>query len=92
MTFFAYTVTKPLTWFGQRSRWIFWIIAICYAVLITMLNVIVVGYERTQVQLPNTTPSQWYEYLPIAKWLPQSRICSPVELISTSGKDAPKFI
>jgi hypothetical protein len=88
MSFLEYPLTRPLTWLGRWGSWAFWIIGFLFVFLITLLNVITVGYEPVQVVVPSNDvpPKLWYEALPgIGNWLPASLTCSPTELTYNQG-------
>jgi hypothetical protein len=86
MSVFRYSVTRPI---GVPSwgHWLFWIVATTFVVVITLLNIISVGYEYIQVQSPvyNTTQRLWYEKLPFAGWSPPTFLCTPAELVLDEG-------
>jgi hypothetical protein len=81
MGLFEYPITKPIN-LGKWGIVAFWIIAICYVVFITLLNIIAVGYEEVLVTLMGTTlaGTLWYENLPLSSFLPASTSCNPAQL------------
>lgn len=87
-TLLQYSVTRPVSlnlWFNL----VITLVSLIYVVLITIINIATVGYQP--VSLTSTTfnlsYSLWYERLiPISSWRPQSRICSPSEIIIGEGK------
>jgi len=88
MSFLEYPLTRPLTWLGRWGSWGFWIIGFLFVFLITLLNVMTVGYEPVQIVVPSNDvpPKLWYEALPgIGNWLPASLTCSPTELTYNQG-------
>jgi len=87
MGLFEYPVTLPIP-LGRWGRVLFWIVAILYVVLITILNVVSVGYEYVQVISPNynATKKLWYEALPFGSSAPASLICNPTQISWDEGK------
>jgi len=87
MSLFEYPVTRPIR-FGRWSQVLFWLIAVLYITLITIINVISVGYEYVQVisSTYNTTEPLWYEHLPLAgSFLASSLICTPAQISWNEG-------
>ena len=87
MSLFEYALTRPI----QLGRWVvlFWIVAVLYLFIITILNIISVGYDYVQVpsNTYNATQKMWYERLPFAESIvPASLICNPAQLSWNQGK------
>jgi hypothetical protein len=86
MSPFEYPITQPIR-LGRWGVWLFWITATAYLVVITLLNVIAVGYESVLISLTGQTSTGklWYQHLAFASWFPAATSCNPAELAFNEG-------
>jgi len=87
MSLFEYPVTRPIR-FGRWGQTLLWLITILYIILITLINVVSVGYDYVQVisSTYNATQKLWYERLPLAKsFVASSLICTPAQISWNEG-------
>jgi len=86
---FEYSLTRPI----QLGRWgivIFWLVALVYVAVITLLNIISVGYENVEILSSafNATQTLWYQHLPFGNHAPPSLTCNPSQLSWDEGMDS----
>jgi hypothetical protein len=81
MALFEYAITRPIR-LGWLGICLFWTCGICYLVIITLLNVIAVGYDTVVVTAAGQPSSGhlWYENVAFASWLPPAMVCNPAQL------------
>jgi len=86
MSLFEYSVTRPI----RLGRWgvvLFGLVALIYIAVITILNVISVGYENVEILSSsyNATQTLWYQHLPYGNRAPPSVTCNPTQLSWNQG-------
>lgn len=71
-----YPITRPII-LGCRGLTITSVFAILFITLVTIINIISVGYELVPVISTdyNGTYTLWYEYILPKVWIPPSKLC-----------------
>jgi hypothetical protein len=67
----------------------FFFVAVIYVAVITLINVISVGYENVEVLSSsyNATQALWYQHLPFGSQGPPSLACNPTQFSWNQGMD-----
>ena len=78
MTLLGYAVTRPI----KLGKWAVAgvvLFAVLYLGIITLLNVVAVGYENVQVTLNtyNSSLFLWYQNILPSGWAPPTTVCNP---------------
>lgn len=86
MILFGYAVTRPI----RLGKWALIgvvVFALFYLGVITILNLVAVGYENVQITLNsyNSSLFLWYQHIIPAGWVPQTTTCNPAVLAVNQG-------
>ena len=86
MSLFEYPITRPIA-LGRYGMGAVLVCGLVFTVLITLFNIVAVGYELVTVSLTSFNPQYrlWYEgFIPKA-WTPQSVNCTPATININEG-------
>ena len=81
MAFLEYPVTRPIS-LGRWSTTLISVVATLFVTIITLVNVIAVGYELVPFSSTsfNDTNHLWYAKFVPAEWGPESRNCESITI------------
>ena len=78
MTFFEYPVTRPIP-LSRGSLVLVILGALSFVAIVTVINVVAVGYELVAITTTdyNSSTPLWYEKFMPKSWTPQTKTCQP---------------
>ena len=89
MTFFEYPITRPIP-LSRGSLTLIIISGLAFVGLVTVINVVAVGYEYVTITSTDYDPTAklWYEKFMAKSWTPHTKTCQPT-IIKLNERNVP---
>jgi len=86
MILFGYALTRPIK-LGKWTLTTVVLSAVLYLAIITILNLVAVGYENVQIAANsyNSSLFLWYQHILPVGWAPPTTVCNPAILEVNQG-------